>query len=175
MLRLLQPTTKALAQLLAGNARPSGQLRHARNVLDQAEYLVEERQVEQLPPREREEFLEQYARLKLTVTDARDGDHGHGERLDGGQRADRPAVAPERLLEMALALSSSPAQRQPVAQASQASQAAEAGVDSAPGDLPADDPPAAADEAEPADLADKSGPRGQRLRLKRTQSIAAAG
>ena len=172
MLRLLQPTTKALAQLLAGNARPSGQLRHARNVLDQAEYLVEERQVEQLPPREREEFLEQYARLKLTVTDARDGDHGHGERLDGGQRADRPAVAPERLLEMALALSSSPAQRQSVAQASQA---AEAGDDLAPGDLPADDPPATVDEAEPADLEDKSGPRGQRLRLKRTQSIAAAG
>ncbi len=70
LLGVLQPTTKSLAQVLAGNTRASGQLVHARNVLGQAERLVEERSVDRLSPMQREEFFEQVARLKLTLADA---------------------------------------------------------------------------------------------------------
>lgn len=70
LLPQLQPTTKALAQMLAGNTKTSGQLAHARNVLAQAQRHVEERSIDRLPPAHREEFLEQLARLKLTLADA---------------------------------------------------------------------------------------------------------
>jgi hypothetical protein len=70
ILPLLQPTTKALAQMLAGNTRMSGQPVHARNILVQAQRLVDERAVDRLPPAQREEFFEQLARLKLTLADA---------------------------------------------------------------------------------------------------------
>ncbi|MFO1072200.1 MAG: hypothetical protein U1E17_05845 [Geminicoccaceae bacterium] len=69
---MLQPATKALAQMLAGNTKVSGQLVHARNVLAQANRLVEERMADRLPPAAREDFLEQLARLKLTIADAED-------------------------------------------------------------------------------------------------------
>src|SRR5210317_16906 len=72
LLGTLQPTTKSLAQVLAGNTRASGQVVHARNILAQAERLVGERAVDRLPPKQREEFLEQFARLKLTLADADD-------------------------------------------------------------------------------------------------------
>ncbi|TVQ36450.1 MAG: hypothetical protein EA356_05605 [Geminicoccaceae bacterium] len=70
LLPLLQPTTKALAQVLAGNVKFSGQFVHARNVVERADQLIAEQQVERLGLRDREEFLEQLARLKLTVSDA---------------------------------------------------------------------------------------------------------
>ena len=70
LLPMLQPATKALAQMLAGNTKVSGQLVHARNLLDQANRLVEERMADRLPPAAREDFLEQRARLKLTLADA---------------------------------------------------------------------------------------------------------
>jgi hypothetical protein len=70
LLPLLQPTTKALAQVLAGNVKASGQFVHARNVVERADQLVAEQQVDRLGLRDREEFLEQLARLKLTVSDA---------------------------------------------------------------------------------------------------------
>ena len=70
LLPLLQPTTKALAQVLAGNTKASGQFVHARNVVERADQLIAEQQVERLGLRDREEFLEQLARLKLTVSDA---------------------------------------------------------------------------------------------------------
>ncbi len=70
LLPLLQPTTKALAQVLAGNTKASGQFVHARNVVERADQLIAEQQVERLGLRDREEFLEQLARLKLTVNDA---------------------------------------------------------------------------------------------------------
>ncbi|MEO1092878.1 MAG: hypothetical protein AAFX81_19840 [Pseudomonadota bacterium] len=72
LLPLLQPATKALAQALAGNAKISGQVIHARNVVERAEQLITEQQVERLYLRDREEFLEQLARLKLTLSDAED-------------------------------------------------------------------------------------------------------
>jgi len=70
LLPMLQPATKALAQMLAGNAKASGQFVHARNVVDRADQLVAEKQLERMSSRDREEFLEQLARLKLTVSDA---------------------------------------------------------------------------------------------------------
>src|ERR687891_864310 len=70
LLPMLQPATKALAQVLAGRAGASGQLGHARAMLAQAERLIAERQHNRLNPAEREEFFEQLARLKLTITDA---------------------------------------------------------------------------------------------------------
>jgi hypothetical protein len=105
---MLQPTTKALAQMLAGNTRVSGQLVHARNVLGQAQRLVEERAVERLPPAQREEFLEQLARLKLTLIDA-----DELEPVDHGDTAGHPPAVPvavDRLRDVArrLATSGSP-------------------------------------------------------------------
>jgi hypothetical protein len=171
LLRLLQPATKALAQLLAGNTQPSGQLGYARSVLEQAQWLVEDRQVERMAPREREEFLEQFARLKLTIADARDIEYAQddAEYEVEEPRAAKPAIAPERLREMALALSSAP----------QATPSMYSGVQPAAPVFDAPDPEPKAAPAEPAaaepDEADegRSGPRGQRLRLKRASSADA--
>ena len=70
LLPMLQPATKALAQMLAGRAGASGQLNHARNLLAHAERLISDRVHNRLIPAEREEFLEQLARLRLTHADA---------------------------------------------------------------------------------------------------------
>ena len=70
LLPMLQPATKALAQMLAGRAGVSGQLNHARNLLAHAERLINDRVHNRLIPAEREEFFEQLARLRLTLADA---------------------------------------------------------------------------------------------------------
>lgn len=156
----LQPATKALAQMLAGNTRSSGQLAHARNLLGQAQRLVDERQLDRVPPLEREEFLELLARLKLTITDA---EMALDEVEEAAQepRKPTPTVAPERLREMALALATKPAAAAP-----------------APPPEPAPEPEpvaaapvAAQPEAEPEPV--RTGVRGQRLRLKRVGDAAA--
>ena len=72
MLSQLQPVTKALAQMLAGNTRASGQIKHARSILENAQRLVDERQVERLRPVQKEEYFELLARLRLTLADAED-------------------------------------------------------------------------------------------------------
>src|SRR5918911_1308378 len=95
LLPMLQPTTKALAQM------------HAGNILAQAQRLVDERQVDRLPPAQREEFLEQLARLKLTLADADEA----GLQQEAAPAAEqRPAasVAPDTLRDVArrLALAS---------------------------------------------------------------------
>jgi hypothetical protein len=104
LLPMLQPATKALAQVLAGRAGSSGQLGHARTMLAQAERMIAERAHNRLTPAEREEFFEQLARLKLTLADA----DAEAEVQAGEQEAPRPQMPPvahERLKEMALALS----------------------------------------------------------------------
>ncbi|WP_222182219.1 hypothetical protein [Geminicoccus harenae] len=170
VLRLLQPATKALAQLLAGNTRPSGQVNHARHVLDQAQWLVDERQVDRLAPQEREEFLEQLARLKLTLADVRDQEQEQDEADAMEPRPAKPAVAPERLREMALALASTgpaaPAAHVPPQPA--VDEVAEEQETAAEPALPEPEP-----AAEPEEEA-RSGPRGQRLRLRRTTPLAAS-
>ena len=154
LLPVLQPTTKALAQVLAGNVRPSGQLANARNVLDHAERLVDERQVERMSPAQREDFLEQLARLKLTLADA-DAAFGHHD--DGDEQpAPRPVtqVDPDRLREMALSLAVTtpvPEPQQPV----------HIEMDVAP--PPPEPEPVIEPQDEPSTNA-----RGPRLRLKST-------
>ena len=105
LLPLIQPATKALAQMLAGRTRASGQLGHARAVLAQTERLVSDRAHNRLNPAEREEFFEQVARLKLTLSDA------ESEAEVQAQEDETPTSAPlpvdrERLKEMAMALTS---------------------------------------------------------------------
>lgn len=103
LLPLIQPATKALAQMLAGRTKASGQLGHARAVLAQTERLVSDRAHNRLNPAEREEFFEQVARLKLTLADA------DSEAEVRAMEDEAPAPAPlpvnrERLKEMAMAL-----------------------------------------------------------------------
>jgi hypothetical protein len=132
----------------------SGQLVHARNVLGQAQRLVEERAVERLPPAQREEFLEQLARLKLTLIDA-DELEPHE---NGAIAARQPAapVAVDRLREVALRLATS-GTAEPVP----ASQPAVEMMD--------EPPPAPAERLElTEDLSPSPGgsERGERLRLR---------
>lgn len=105
LLSQLQPTTKALAQMLAGNTKTSGQLVHARNVLAQAQRHIDERSIDRLPPAHREEFLEQLARLKLTLADADE------LIVDDGDEVARPAsrIEPDRLRDVARRLAESEA------------------------------------------------------------------
>lgn len=104
LLAQMQPATKALAQVLAGGARISGQLTHARNLLAQAERLVEEHGIDRLAPAQREEFLEQLARLKLTVADADAALVGPAEPVAPRSAAPAAPIAKERLRELALSL-----------------------------------------------------------------------
>ena len=104
LLPLLQPATKALAQVLAGRTQSSGQLGHAQAMLAHAERLLAERAHNRLNPAEREEFFEQLARLKLTLADA----DAEAEVRAAEEQVVKPPVrqvAHERLKEMALALS----------------------------------------------------------------------
>ena len=104
LLPMLQPATKALAQMLAGNTKPSGQLAHARNVLAQAERFSDERAVDRLPPAVREEFVEQLARLKLTLADANDMEDQQELEDDAEPAPEHPGITSERLRELALSI-----------------------------------------------------------------------
>ena len=105
LLPMLQPATKALAQMLAGRTGASGQLNHARNLLAHAERLIADRVHNRLPPAEREEFFEQLARLRLTLADADAEAEVQAAEDQEEKRPPAPPVAQERLKEMALALS----------------------------------------------------------------------
>lgn len=117
LLPIIQPATKALAQMLAGRTGASGQLGHARAVLAQSEKLVSERAHNRLNPAEREEFFEQVARLKLTLADAE-------SEAEFEAAEEQPQAAPplpvdrERLKAMALSLTGSGARERAGQQAS---------------------------------------------------------
>ena len=104
LLPMLQPATKALAQMLAGRTQVSGQLEQARAMLGQAERLIADRVHNRLNPAEREEFFEQLARLRLTLADAADEAEARAAEEQAPARPAAPPVAQERLKEMALAL-----------------------------------------------------------------------
>ncbi|MFO1070424.1 MAG: hypothetical protein U1E14_18060 [Geminicoccaceae bacterium] len=108
LLGLMPSTTKALAQMLAGNTRASGQLQHARNTLQQAERAIEERQIDRLNPADREMFLDRLATLKLTLAAAADElEEAAAAAAEAEAQPEvkaRPQVAPERLRELALSL-----------------------------------------------------------------------
>jgi hypothetical protein len=105
LLPLLQPATKALAQMLAGRTGASGQLNHARNLLAHAERLIDDRMHNRLIPAEREEFFEQLARLRLTLADADAEAEVRAAEEQEEKAPPPPPVGQERLKEMALALS----------------------------------------------------------------------
>jgi hypothetical protein len=113
LLPLLQPATKALAQVLAGRAGASGQLNHARNLLAHAERLIGDRVHNRLIPAEREEFFEQLARLRLTLADADAEAEVQAAEEQVEKRPPPPPVAQERLKELALALSRPERDRSP--------------------------------------------------------------
>ncbi|MGH6901835.1 MAG: hypothetical protein ACREIR_03760 [Geminicoccaceae bacterium] len=102
---MLQPATKALAQMLAGRTGVSGQLNHARNLLAHAERLINDRVHNRLIPAEREEFFEQLARLRLTLADADAEAEVQAAEKQEVKAPPPPPIAQERLKEMALALS----------------------------------------------------------------------
>jgi hypothetical protein len=112
LLPLLQPATKALAQMLAGRTGVSGQLNHARNLLAHAERLINDRVHNRLIPAEREEFFEQLARLRLTLADAEAEAEVQAAEEQVEKAPPRP-VAHERLKEMALALTRPERERVP--------------------------------------------------------------
>jgi hypothetical protein len=112
LLPLLQPATKALAQMLAGRAGVSGQLNHARNLLAHAERLITDRVHNRLIPAEREEFFEQLARLRLTLADA-DAEAEVQAAEEQVEKEPPRTVAQERLKEMALALARPERDRSP--------------------------------------------------------------
>lgn len=112
LLPMLQPTTKALAQVLAGNTKMSGQLVHARNILAQANRLVDERLVDRLPPAHREEFFEQLARLKLTIADAEEAGLAPEPRTEV-QVKPVEVMGVDRLREVALRLAAASATPEP--------------------------------------------------------------
>ncbi|HEX6016218.1 MAG TPA: hypothetical protein VFY87_31325 [Geminicoccaceae bacterium] len=179
LLPMLQPTTKALAQMLAGNTKTSGQLIHARNVLGQANRMVEDRLTDRLPPAAREEFLEQLARLKLTIADADEA--GLAVEPDTNVPP-RPAVATvgiDRLREVALRLATAePAPQVPAPVGRPDPEDQEEPVDAAvqqqAGYAPARLRAATADDgaARDADEPRGTGPRRERLRLKPVQRVA---
>ena len=112
LLPMLQPATKALAQMLAGRTQMSGQLEQARAMLGQAERLIADRVHNRLNPAEREEFFEQIARLRLTIADA----ESEAEVRAAERQVPRPALPPigqERLKEVAMALATPEGRRRP--------------------------------------------------------------
>lgn len=158
LLTQLQPATKALAQVLAGNVKSSGQLQHARNLLAQAERAVEERAIDRLAPAQREEFLEQLARLKLTVADAEAAAGAASETAASETARPQATVDPSRLRELALSLALSTS-RAPAP-------APEPEAELTPPLVEAEEPPAPPPPSPPA--APPGSPRAARLRLKAT-------
>lgn len=169
LLPMLQPATKALAQVLAGRAGASGQLGHARTMLAQAERMIAERAHNRLTPAEREEFCEQLARLKLTLADA----DAEAEVQAVEQHEPRPQVAPvahERLKEMALALS---VRERPSQSDAEAPAGPQAGQDSAheagpqASAEPVENPKDASEPAREPDAAARTGESGAAARAGR--------
>jgi hypothetical protein len=176
LLPLLQPATKALAQMLAGRTGASGQLGHARTMLAQAERMIAERAHNRLTPAEREEFFEQLARLKLTLADA----DAEAEVQAVEEQEPRPQARPvahERLKEMALALSMRERPNQPGAGTPPSTPAVEETAAQEPAGKPAD-PSAQRNEASlegPAEPASTTGGGGRgRLFLPKATSDQAA-
>jgi hypothetical protein len=167
LLNLMPSTTKALAQMLAGNTRASGQLAHARNILAQAERAIEDRQIDRLMPADREDFLELLARLKLTLADADVLAAGEAEQPQAAAPA-KPALPPARLRELALSLAGeleAGAQRKAEEQARLGPEQVEA---------PEEEPPP--EPAEPVEAAPRAGAAHQKplLRLRRKADLADA-
>ena len=166
---MLQPSTKALAQMLAGNTKSSGQLAHARSVLAQASRMVDERLADRLPPAAREQFFEQLAILKLTITDAEEAGLAEETQPDTPTRQQVPMDV-DRLREVALRLATAqPLPQVPLAALRSDSPDEFDDVEQQPGYAPAR-VRVSAGEGQPGPEAPiGTGPRRERLRLKSVQ------
>jgi len=171
LLPLLQPATKALAQVLAGRTGASGQLGHARTMLAQAERMIAERAHNRLTPAEREEFFEQLARLKLTLADA-DAEAEVQAVEEQEPRPPAPPVAQERLKEMALALSMRERPSQPVTGAPSSPAVEDAAVQERASERAEQTEPSREVAAEPPTTIGAGG-RGRLVLPKATASTAA--
>ena len=167
---MMQPTTKALAQMLAGNTKMSGQLVHARNVLAQANRMVEDRLPDRLSP--------ECARAVLRAVggaQAHDCRRRRRRPAEEAEPAPKPTVPmdADRLREVALRLATAePTPQVPLAPLR--------GESDDEGPNPADVPsgytlsrsrPSGEDAAAPTE-ANGTGPRRERLRLKPVQRPA---
>jgi hypothetical protein len=151
LLPILQPATKALAQVLAGRTNASGQLGHAQTVLAHAERLIGERAHNRLNPAEREEFFEQLARLKLTIADA-DAEAEVVAAEEQEPKRQAPPVDQERLRALALTLTTP----DPAAAPANGHGATQGAAPSGPWEEPAPDPRSAVtDDADEADARDR--------------------
>jgi hypothetical protein len=161
LLPLLQPATKALAQMLAGRTQVSGQLEQARAMLNQAERLIADRVHNRLNPAEREEFFEQLARLRLTLADAADEAEARAVEEQRPRAPQPPPIAQERLKEMALALATPDgARRRPGAGGDDQTGAAAPAPESPEESVDSDQPPRAEREADPAAASSEAAPSG---------------
>jgi hypothetical protein len=169
LLPMLQPSTKALAQMLAGNTKSSGQLAHARNVLAQANRMVDDRLPDRLPPAAREQFFEQLAILRLTITDAEEAGLAEEMKPDTPVRQRAPMDV-DRLREVALRLATAePVPQVPLAalRSDEPDEFEEIGQQ--PGYAPARSRVAAGDAPGVPEAPVGTGPRRERLRLKSVQ------
>ena len=168
LLPMMQPSTKALAQMLAGNTKTSGQLAHARSVLAQANRMVEDRAPDRLPPASRELFFHQLALLKLTIADAEEAGLAAEEQPEPVVKPNAPMDA-DRLREVALRLATAePAPQVPLAPL-------RGDDDHGPADIPSGYALSRSrpntEEPAPAEVGG-TGPRRERLRLKPVQRPA---
>jgi hypothetical protein len=166
LLPLLQPATKALAQMLAGRTQVSGQLEQARAMLNQAERLIADRVHNRLNPAEREEFFEQLARLRLTLADAADEAEARAVEEQRPRAPQPPPIAQERLKEMALALATREgARRRPGAGGDDQTGPAAPAPELPEASVSGDQPPRADRAADPAaalpEAAAPGGPAGE--------------
>jgi hypothetical protein len=169
LLPMLQPSTKALAQMLAGNTKSSGQLVHARSVLAQASRMVEERLADRLPPAAREQFFEQLALLKLTIADAEEAGLAEEMRPEAPVRQQAPMDV-DRLREVALRLATAePAPQVPLAALRSDSPDEFDDVGQQPGYAPIRARASTQETPAGPDAPVGTGPRRERLRLKSVQ------
>ncbi|MGI9416554.1 MAG: hypothetical protein ACR2RA_01820 [Geminicoccaceae bacterium] len=171
LLPLIQPATKALAQMLAGRSGASGQLGHARAILAQTERLVADRAHNRLNPAEREEFFEQVARLKLTLADA------ESEAEVQATEEEAPVATPmpvnrERLKEMAMALTSSGGPTSYEDRHKSSADRPEEGPDQASPEAETQDDDAPAQETAPAEVSRPEDPNQLRLPRAGAERVA---
>lgn len=115
---VIPSATKAVAQFISGNTRPSGQVAHARGVLGRAQKAIDDRLTERLAPGIKDDFLEQVALLRLTLADAAtlDEDEAEGGFDERPQAEAPPEISMDRLRALALSIAGNAQTQAPVQQ-----------------------------------------------------------
>lgn len=119
LMSVMPSATKAVAQLISGNTRPSGQVAHARSVLAKAQKAIDDRLTERLQPAIKDDFLEQVALLRLTLADASSMEEDELETKGGGggDTEARPAeISMDKLRALALSIAGNAQSPAPIQQ-----------------------------------------------------------